>query len=228
MVTRAALVGLAFVATLTTGAVRPAAAQDSGLEKQTMRFTERGSTVYVTGDVAKLFDARAYDKLENGLTSTVVIRLWVYPENRAKPTGFVLLHRTCVYDLWAEVYSCALSGPSGRRTYKVKFKAEALKMLTGLDQVPIADVKDVAFDERYVVAIVAELNPVSKETLAEVRRWLSEGSGGGLDRGGSFFGSFVSVFVNLKIPEADRVVRVRSQPFYRPRPKPAPAEKTYR
>ena len=86
---------------------------------------------------------------------------------------------------------------------------------------PIADIKDVAFEERYVVAAVAELNPVSKETLAEVRRWLSEGSGGGLDRGGSFFGSFVSVFVNLKIPEADRVVRVRSQPFFRPRPKAA-------
>jgi hypothetical protein len=199
-------------------AVRPAAADDGGLEKQTMKFMERGTSIYVTGNVTSLFDARAYDKLE---TSTVVIRLWVYPENRAKPTGFVLLHRQCVYDLWGEIYACALSGPTGRRTYKVKFRAEALKMMTGLDQVPIADIKDVAFEERYVVAAVAELNPVSKETLAEVRRWLSEGSGGGLDRGGSFFGSFVSVFVNLKIPEADRVVRVRSQPFFRPRPKAA-------
>ncbi|HUQ01312.1 MAG TPA: hypothetical protein VM261_02400 [Kofleriaceae bacterium] len=221
MVTRATLVGLAMVATSTV-ALRAAAAEDGGLEKQTMKFTERGTSIYVTGNVTSVFDARAYDKLENGLTSTVVIRLWAYPENRAKPTGFVLLHRTCVYDLWGETYSCALSGPTGRRTYKVKFKAEALKMLTGLDQVPIADTKDVSLEERYVVAVVAELNPVSKETLAEVRRWLSEGSGGGLDRGGSFFGSFVSVFVNLKIPEADRVVRIRSQPFFRPRPQPAP------
>jgi hypothetical protein len=66
--------------------------------------------------------------------------------------------------------------------------------------------------------VVAELNPVSAATMAEVRRWLSDGSGGGLDRGGSFFGSFVSVFVNLKLPAADRVVRLRSQPFFRPRP----------
>jgi hypothetical protein len=214
VVTRAAL-----VLTLLLAAARPAVADDSGLETQTMKFTERGTTVYVTGNVTSVFDARAYEKLENGLTSTVVIRLWAYPEKRAKPTGFVLLHRTCVYDLWGEIYSCALSGPNGRRTYKVKFRAEALKLLTALDQVPIADTKDVALEERYVVAVVAELNPVSKETLAEVRRWLSEGSGGGLDRGGSFFGSFVSVFVNLKIPEADRVARIRSQPFFRPRPK---------
>lgn len=225
MVRRAALLRLAILAML---AVRPqlAAAENGGIEKQTMKFTERGTSIYVTGNVTSVFDARAYEKLENGLTSTVVIRLWVYPEDSAKGAGYVLLHRQCVYDLWAEVYSCALSGPTGRRTYKVKFRAEALKMLTALDQVPIADVKDIAFEQRYVVAVVAELNPVSKETLAEVRRWLSEGSGGGLDRGGSFFGSFVSVFVNLKIPEADRVVRVRSQPFYRPRPKPA--EKAYK
>jgi hypothetical protein len=28
----------------------------------------------------------------------------------------------------------------------------------------------------------------------------------------------VSVFVNSKIPEADRVLRLRSQPFFRPKP----------
>ncbi len=203
----------------TTLAARPAVAQDGGLEKQTMKFLERGSSIYLTGNVTSVFDARAYEKLENGLISTVVVRLWVYPENQPKPTGFVLLHRQCVFDLWAEVYSCALAGPTGRRTYKVKFRAEALKLLTALDQVPVADIANVDVDQRYVVAAIAELNPVSKETMAEVRRWLSDGAGGGLDRGGSFFGSFVSVFVNLKIPEADRAVRIRSQPFYRPRPK---------
>jgi len=70
----------------------------------------------------------------------------------------------------------------------------------------------------YMLAMEVELNPVSKETLAEVRRWLSQGTGGGLDRGGAFFGSFVSVFVNPKIAAADRVLRIRSQPFFRPKP----------
>jgi hypothetical protein len=216
VVKRPVAAALALLATL---AARPAVAQEARLEKQIMKFAERGSAIYVTGNVTSVFDASAYEKLENGLSSTVVIRVWVYAENRPRPTNFVLLHRQCVYDLWGEIYSCALAGPSGRRTYKVKFRAEALKLLTSLDQVPIADVADVEVESRYVLAAIAELNPVSKETLAEVRRWLSEGSGGGLDRGGSFFGSFVSVFVNLKIPEADRVVKIRSQPFFRPRPR---------
>ncbi len=220
MVTRRTAVAFAIAAAVALGA-RPAAADNGGIEKQDMIFVERGSSIYVTANVTSLFDARAYEKLEKGLPHTVVIRLWVYPEGKAKPTGFVLLHNTCLYDLWGEVYDCVRSGPSGRRPYKVKFRAEALKLLTSLDGVPIADVARVPYEERHVVAAVAELNPVSKETMAEVRRWLSQGSGGGLDRGGSFFGSFVSVFVNLKVPEADRVLRVRSQPFYRPRPTPA-------
>ena len=33
-----------------------------------------------------------------------------------------------------------------------------------------------------------------------------------------FFGSFVSVFYNPKIADADRVLRLRSQPFFRPPP----------
>src|SRR5207244_1328467 len=138
----------------------------------------------------------AYERLGNGLESTVVIRMWVFPEGKSVPVAFQLLHRQVVYDLWDEIYQVALASASGRKTYKVKYRAEALKLMTSLDQVPIADLSRIDYDTHYVLAIVAELNPVSQETLAEVRRWLSEGSGGGLDRGGSFFGSFVSVFVN--------------------------------
>jgi hypothetical protein len=183
-----------------------------------MKFTERGKTLYVTAAVTSVFDPGAYERLGNGLESTVVIRMWIYPEGNSRPVAFQLLHRQVVYDLWDEVYQVALTSPAGRKTYKVKYRAEALKLMTSLDQIPIADLSQIGYDTHYVLAIVAELNPVSQETLAEVRRWLSEGSGGGLDRGGSFFGSFVSVFVNLKVPDADRVVRITSKPFYRPRP----------
>lgn len=184
-----------------------------------MRFAERGTTLYVTTDVTGVFDKAAYDRLEDGLSSTVVIRLWVYPAGGKRPVAFQLLHREVVYDLWGEIYEVALTGPAGRRLYRVKYKAEALKLVTGLDQVAIADVADIPYDKNFELAIIAELNPVSAETMAEVRRWLSDGTGGGLDRGGSFFGSFVSVFVNLKVPDADRVLRLKSQPFYRKRPR---------
>jgi hypothetical protein len=197
----------------------PARADDDPPEVVRMQFVEHGPALAVTTKVTKLFDSAAFDALDSGFPSTVVIRTWVYPKDSSDPVAFQLIQRTVVYDIWDEEYVLRLDEPGGpRKTVKVKFKAEALTLLTALDNVTIAKLADLPVESIYLLAVVAELNPVSKETLAEVRRWLSQGTGGGLDRGGAFFGSFVSVFVNPKIADADRVLRIRSQPFYRAKP----------
>lgn len=196
----------------------PARADDDTPELQHMRFVERGDDLHVTTTLTKLFDSSTYDALDTGIPSTVVIRLWVFPKESTEPVGFQLIQRTVWYDLWDEVYMLRLDDPAGRRTLKVKYRAEALKLLTAIDDIPCARLADLPYEAVYNLGMEVELNPVSKETLAEVRRWLSQGTGGGLDRGGSFFGSFVSVFVNPKISEADRILRLRSQPFFRPKP----------
>lgn len=214
---RGALIALAALALL---AARPAwalADDDDDLPVTRMRFIERGPNLTVTTSIGKLFDSEGYEALESGLPATVVVRLWIFRADSTEPVAFQLLQRRIVYDLWDEVYQVRLDGPGGRRTMKVKFRAEALRLVTSLEAVPIAALADLPAGEIFSLALVAELNPVAAETLAEVRRWLSQGQGGGLDRGGAFFGSFVSVFVNPKLAEADRVLRLRSQPFFRPR-----------
>jgi hypothetical protein len=197
----------------------PAHADDDEPAIVKMKFTERGDDLRVTTSIAQLFDSAAYEALTSGFPSTVVIRMWIYDKSSSEPIGFQLLQRRVVYDLWDDVYTVRLDGPEGRKTIEVKERSKAFTLVTGLDGVALAPLSDIPYETHHVLATVAELNPVSKETLAEVRRWLSQGTGGGLDRGGSFFGSFVSVFVNPKVAEADRVLRVRSQPFYRPTPK---------
>ena len=181
-----------------------------------MRFVERGADLTVSTSIARLFDSAAYEALDSGFPATVVIRIWIYRRDGAEPIAFELLQRRIVYDLWDEVYQVRLDGPGGRRTVKVKFRAEALKLVTSIDGVAVAALRNLPAGDVFELALVAELNPVSPETLAEVRRWLTKGSGGGLDRGGSIFGRVVSVFVNPKLAEADRVLRMRSQPFFRP------------
>ena len=63
----------------------------------------------------------------------------------------------------------------------------------------------------YFVGVEIEVNPVSPELLAQVRRWLVRPALGGA----SFFGGFVSIFLNPKVAEADRTLSFRSQVFYR-------------
>jgi len=192
-----------------------AASADDRPEQQHMRFVERGEVLTVsTAPLTKLFDNAAYDALDDGPASTVVIRIWIVPQGSDQPIASVLSRRQVSYEPWDEIFYLDID----RKKYKEKRKADALKRLTAIDDLAVARLSSLPYDQIFLLAMQIELNPVSKETLAEVRRWLSQGTGGGLDRGGAFFGSFVSVFVNPKIPEADRVLRIQSQPFFRPRP----------
>jgi hypothetical protein len=194
----------------------PARADDEP-EVERMRFVERGDDLTVTASITKLFDSAAYSALGSGFLTTVEVQIWVYPKDSDRPVAYNLLKRSVVYDMWDEIYT--VKPCDSCKAVKVKSPAEALKLLATLEDEPVAKLADIPYDDIYYLAIRADLNPVSKETMAEVRRWLSQGQGGGLDRGSVFFGNFVSVFVNPKIAEADRVLRVRSQPFYRPMPK---------
>jgi hypothetical protein len=215
---RAALAVAAAVLALATAA----SADDDKPEIQRMRFVENGDELQVStlppGGIGKLFDTAAYEALSTGIPSTVVIRIQIAPQDSDAPVAEQLIQRSVVYDVWDEIYTLRLDQPGGRKTIKVKYRAEALKWLTAIEDLPIARLGVLPVEQVFVLKMVVELNPVSKGTLAEIRRWLSQGNGGGLDRGGAFFGSFVSVFYNPKIADADRVLRIRSQPFYRPTP----------
>jgi hypothetical protein len=74
------------------------------------------------------------------------------------------------------------------------------------------------------VAVRGDLNPISEDLLIEVRRWLVQPARGQrrLGAGDSFFGSFVSIFVNPRIEDSERQVRFVSQPFVLGVPPPAP------
>ena len=183
---------------------------------QHMRFVEHGDDLTVTTKVGGVFDYPGFQALSSGFPSTVEIQTWVYPKDSNEVVAYTRIVRSVVYDLWDEVYTVRPCKEC--KAVTVKSPAEALTLLTSIDDWPIAKLADLPYEDVFQLAVRVDLNPVSKETLAEVRRWLSQGTGGGLDRGGVFFGSFVSVFVNPKIAEADRVIRLRSQPFFRPKP----------
>jgi len=197
-------------------------ADDDKPEIQRMRFVETGEVLTVTtlrpGGIGKVFDPKTYEALRSGIESTVVIRIQIVPQDSDTAVAEHLIKRSVVYRVWDEDYEMRLDEPGGRKKIIVKTPAEALTWLTAIDDVPVAPLDVLPIEKVFVLKMVVELNPVSRETLAEVRRWLSQGNGGGIDRGGALFGSFVSVFYNPKIADADRVVRIRSQPFYRPPP----------
>lgn len=191
-------------------------ADDVTPQQVKMRFVERGGDLTASVKIQKLFDQQAYQALSSGFPSTIVINTFVYPRDDKDPIAARQLVRSVVYDLWDENYVIRLD--PNAKPITVKYQSEALKLLTSVDDMPIARLADLPFEDMYYLRMSVLLNPVDKKTLAEVQRWLSSGTNGGLDRGGAFFGTFVSVFVHPKIAAADSVVELESQPFYRPKP----------
>jgi hypothetical protein len=212
-----ALPTLAALALATT-----AHADDDKPEMRHMLIAEVGNDLTLTTEhdsgVGKLFDAPAFDSLNSGLKAEVVIRIQITPADSDVPVAEQLVQRNSVYDLWNEHYDIETDGPDGHRKFTVKTPATAYTALTEIDHLPIAKLAVLPINKVFIVKIVAELNPVSKENLGSVQRSLRQGTGGGIERGGGFFGSFVSVFYNPKLAKADRVLSIRSQPFYRPPP----------
>jgi hypothetical protein len=193
-----------------------ALADEDSPEQVHKRFVERGDALTASTKIQKLFDSQAYAALSSGFPSTIVVSAVVYPKDSNTPIAAPKLVRSVVYDLWDEVYIIRMDATS--KPIKVKYQSEALKLLTTIEDMPIARTADLPYDDVFYLRMTVLLNPVDKQTLAEVQRWLSQSTGGGLDRGGVFFGNFVSVFVHPKIADADAIVYMKSQPFYRPKP----------
>jgi hypothetical protein len=94
-----------------------------------------------------------------------------------------------------------------------------------LVDVPVIEAARLRPGVAYVLAVRGDLNPISEDLLIEVRRWLVQPARGQrrLGAGDSFFGSFVSIFVNPRIEDSERQVRFVSQPFiWGPAPQPPP------
>jgi hypothetical protein len=181
-----------------------------------MSFAESKGKLVASTTFTGLFDRDAYLALSSGFPTTVVIRTYVYEKSKELPVSIEATSVRVVYDLWDEVYLARIDGPSGRKNLKLETRLEVLRLLTQMRRFSVASLKQVRVGPHYFLALVAELNPVNKKRLAEMRRWLTKSSSESrLDSSSSFFGSFVSVFVNPKLQNADRVVRLRSQPFYR-------------
>jgi hypothetical protein len=200
----------------------PAAAQEaeqdeSEITVRRMAFAERGRHLVVTTAFTEIFDRQGYDRISSGFPTTVVVRIYIYRRTRTEaPVSLALLELEVVYDLWDEVYVVRSRGPLGEKQVRTRSRAQAVRILTELEEMPIAPLDRLPIGPHHFVAMVVERNPVSPELLAELRRWLSRPAGEtSLDSSSSFFGSFVSVFVNPKLELADRRLRVRSQPFYR-------------
>ncbi|MCC6748990.1 MAG: hypothetical protein IT371_15125 [Deltaproteobacteria bacterium] len=181
-------------------------------------FREERGQLVVSAGFRELFDHALRKQLRSGFATTVVMRVYLYARDGGAAVAVSGQTLRAVYDLWDEVYLLRVEDARGNYYVRLRDQRQVVDRLTSFWRFPVGALARLRRGEGYFVAGVVEVNPMSPEVLAEVRRWLRNPSRQPRQVGGeSFFGSFVSIFVNNKIRRAERTFKFRSQLHWRPR-----------
>ncbi len=214
---------LALVVLASLGIVAPAQAKDNDeeLAEKKKKLPERKATFkqykgWTTMTVAwrDVINEKIQKKLMSGLPTTIATRAYVFDDTDSKEP-VALSAKTCrvVYDLWDEVFRIE-QRQAGRKRNTVAVNLEGvMRRCTEARRLALEQVKGLDAKKPYFVGVLVEVNPLSKEMLERIKRWVSRPNGAGkVERGDSLFGSFVGLFVT-KVPEALRVLMFRTQTF---------------
>lgn len=171
------------------------------------------SDVRATFSYRDVFGKKIREKLRSGLPTRVLVQVALQSKAAGKPVSYWARAIELVYDLWEEDFVITVEDNRGRRRTRVKTTDEAINVAGVLWRARIAGRTGLE-PGMYRLRFVAEVNPVSKEMVENIRRWLSRPSGsGGSEARSNFFGSFVGSFVDRNIGKADKTVKFVSQWF---------------
>ncbi len=219
---------IALVALVGAPAVTQRAARaDEPLGQRTTGAVVKNGQLLISVGLQDLFGPAERQHLTSGFSTRILIRVALQDATRdeREPVALAVQRAEIVYDIWDEKFSVRVTRGLGAELRALAPNAdEAIWRATALWQFPIAETSRLQAGGRYVVLVRGDLNPISEDLLADVRRWLVQPARGQrrLGAGDSFFGSFISIFVNPRIEDSERQVRFVSQPFVLPNPLPPP------
>ena len=209
---------LAALTTLAVAATQamPVFAQEP--EERKIGIDRRDGRLFVSLGLQDLLRAQDAQRLLSGFTSRVLVRVAIFRLDSPQPVSQTMRHTEIVYDLWDEKFRVRRFEAGGKvETREASTASEAIDLATALVAFPVVSLDRLEPGVAYRLNVRADLNPISQELLADVRRWLARPSARGrMGSGDSFFGSFVSIFVNPRIDESERQLRLVSQSWVEP------------
>lgn len=194
------------------------AARAAPVPMRTTGLHWRHGKLSVSVGVPDIIQPASAQRLTSGFVTRVLVRVALFREGDRKPMAQTYRLADVVYDLWDEKFRVLRRDAGGGSDIRdVGSAAEAIRLATDLVQFPVADLARLQRGVSYRLSFSADLNPLSEDVVTELRRWLARPPGQGrLAPGDSFFGSFVSIFVNPYIENSERRIQFLSQSFVVP------------
>jgi hypothetical protein len=195
-------------------------ARAAALPVRTTGLTRRNGKLLISVGVPDIIQPASAAHLTSGFATSVLIRVALFREGQRDPLVQNFRLADIVYDLWDEKFRVRRTDAHGGGDLRdAGTPEEAIHLATDLVQFPVADLSLLKPGGWYRLSFSTDLNPLSPDVVADLRRWLARPPGQGrLAPGDSFFGSFVSIFVNPHIEDSERRIQFISQSFAEPGP----------
>jgi hypothetical protein len=127
-----------------------------------------------------------------------------------------------VFDPWDEVFRIQLGVPGAETNVPSPTLEGVLRRCAEDKALPVVEAKRLKPGTSYFISALVEVNPISREMIERIRRWVSRPAGAsGIGAGDALFGSFVGLFTT-RIGVADRQFAFRTQSFQPPPPPASP------
>ena len=190
----------------------PLALSQAAIAQRALGVWWKNGTPHLSFSARDLATPALSKKLTSGLPQTLLMRVYAYADRSREPVAVSVVSCRVAYDLWEEVFRVQLQTDQHDRSLVARSLAEVQEHCLVMRNHPIgtADNYSSLHGRSVYFAVSVEQNPISRDTVERIRRWLSRPTAGGSVGGDAFFGSFVSIFVNRRIGNAERVVQFRS------------------
>jgi hypothetical protein len=173
-----------------------------------------GATPQLSFSADDFVTTKVAEKLNGGLPQRIVTRVYAYLDPEDDPLTVTVLSCRVAYDLWEGLYRVQVQTESSDRSFAVADLRAVMRACLDVRALSIGTAERFARHrgKRVYFAALLELNPLSRDTVQRIQRWLSK-SGEGQLRGDAFFGSFVSIFVSRRMGSAEHTLAFRSETF---------------
>lgn len=219
---RAALV----LATVAFALFTPRAAfAQAGARKASFFWNSKKTRLFVSVDFNDAIDRNIRGKLTRGLPTTIVVTGAIYlPGN---PAAVSTTAQTCkvTWLVWDEVYQVEITRPDYTKIDSTLTVEGVLKRCAKADSLPVATSNQVSPGTPVYMNAKVQVNPVSKEVVDKIKKWVSRPSGTGTAApGDALFSTFTGLFLQ-RIGDADSELKFTTTSVKPSVLKPAPTKK---
>jgi hypothetical protein len=191
----------------------PQPAKPAELPQRQANFAWDKTLLRASFSFRDLIDAHLAEKLSRGPANVIAMRAYVLREGETTPVALAVRTCTVSFDIWDEVYRVTIRDTAGERNVAAVNIEGVLRQCAEARDYPIAERGILTAGRPHFLAVIAEVNPISPETLEQMRRWVSRPTGStGIGAGDALFGSFVGLFLR-QIGTSDRTLKFRTQTF---------------